>query len=95
MKNLDKNICWLCKRTFLTRQGRFPVGPPTKHHVIPKQKYHGRWQDSEVVLVCRSCQRQIHKFFTNNELKKLTENELRNHRKIVDYIKWIQKNNIE
>ena len=91
MKNQNASICWLCKREFYKLQGRFPVGPPTKHHVIPKQKFHGGWKDVDVVLVCKMCQRQMHKLFTNNQLKEMTKAELMNHKKICNYIKWIRK----
>jgi len=85
MKNQDMGKCWLCEREFYTQQGRFPVGPPTKHHVIPRQKYRGRWQDADVVFICKMCQRQMHKMFTNNELKAMAEKELKHHNKILDY----------
>ena len=91
MKNQNFNKCWLCGREFHSQQGRFPVGPPTKHHVIPKQKYHGKRKDADMVLVCKMCQRQMHKMFTNKQLKEMTKKELKNHKKICDYVKWIRK----
>ncbi|UCD13131.1 MAG: hypothetical protein JSW60_06105 [Thermoplasmatales archaeon] len=94
MKNQNASKCWLCKREFYKQQGRFPVGPPTKHHIIPKQKYHGKWKDADVVPVCKACQHQMHKTFTNYQLKEMTKTELRNHKKIRSYIKWIRKDNI-
>jgi 5-methylcytosine-specific restriction endonuclease McrA len=90
--DMDEELrCNICHRKFNTHQGRFPVGPPTKHHVIPKQKYRRRWIDAEVVLICKSCHRQINKFFTNNELKRMSIEELTNHPKVIQWITWIRK----
>jgi hypothetical protein len=88
---INDNKCRICEREFNTKQGRYPVGKPTKHHVVPKHKYHGRWRDAEVILICNFCHRQINKFFTNNELKLMTLEQLRNHQKVYNWIKWIRK----
>ena len=90
MSNRD-NICRICNREFNTLQGRFNVGKPTRHHVIPKHKFHGRWKDAEIVLICYSCHKQINKMFNNNELKLMTLEQLRNHHKVKKWIKWIRK----
>jgi hypothetical protein len=93
--NLNKNNkCNICNRDFNSLHGRFEVKKTTKHHVVPKQKYRNRWKDAEVVLICSSCQRQINKMFSNNELKRMTFNELLNHQKVKTWIKWINKQKI-
>lgn len=89
MKRSMDNVCEICKRTFHSSEGRFPVGRPTKHHVIPKQKYRDKWQDADVILVCRSCHRQIHRFFSNNDLKHMSVEELKTHPKVKHWIQWI------
>ena len=84
--------CKLCKRHFYSDEGRFPVVGPTKHHLIPKQKYHGKWNDAKYIWICNTCHKQINKMFTNNELKQLdTVEKIKNHPKVKKYIKWINK----
>jgi 5-methylcytosine-specific restriction endonuclease McrA len=89
--NKTNDNCWLCRRSFASNEGRFPVGPPIKHHIVPKQKYHNKWEDAEIILLCNRCHKQMHKMFTNNELKTMTKEELKQHEKIIDYVKWIRK----
>lgn len=87
-----KDKCSLCKRIYYSNEGRFPVSGPTKHHLIPKQKYRGRWKDAKYEWICNTCHKQINKIFTNNELKQLnTIEKLRNHPNVKKYIKWIYK----
>ena len=84
--------CELCDRHFYSNEGRFPVSGHTKHHLTPKQKYHGRLKDAEYILICETCHKQINKMFTNNELKKLnTIEKLKKHPKVQKYVKWIRK----
>ena len=85
------DYCWLCGRKFLSNTGRFPVGPPTRHHVIPKQKYRAKWKDADVILLCKNCHKQLHKLFTNIQLKELTKDEIIKDEEIINYIKWIKK----
>ena len=82
--------CWICERDFYSNKGRYPVGGPTKHHITPKQKYHGKWKDAEYEYICVKCHRQINKMFTNNELKELGK-QLKDHPKIKKWKKWIRK----
>ncbi len=88
----NSDNCWLCSRRFNSYNGRFPVGPPTKHHFVPKQKYRAKWKDVDVILLCKRCHRQLHKMFTNVQLKTMTKDGLKKHEKVIDYIKWIKKN---
>lgn len=84
--------CEICDRHFYSNEGRFSVSGPTKHHLTPKQKYHGRLKDAKYALICETCHKQINKMFTNNELKKLnTIEKLKNHQKVKKYIKWVRK----
>lgn len=86
------DICKLCERHFYSNEGRFPVSGPTKHHLIPKQKYRGRVKDAKYELICETCHKQINKMFTNNELKALnTIAKLKKHPKMQKYLKWIRK----
>ena len=85
------NKCEICGRTFLTDEGRFPVGPPTRHHLIPKQKYRSRWHDAKVILICSFCHKQINKMFTNYELKQMTITYLKKQPKLQKFVKWIRK----
>ncbi len=89
-KELDQ-YCQICKRRFDHRKGKFQTGPPTRHHLVPKQKYHGKWKDAEIILICRSCHKQIHSFFTHNELKHMSIDELQTHPKVKKWVSWIQK----
>lgn len=93
MEETDKenHTCWLCGRRFYSNEGRFAVGPPTRHHVIPKQKYHNKWKDADIILLCKNCHKQLHKLFTNIQLKEMTKDEIMKHEKIINYVKWIKK----
>ena len=91
MRFKSRQQCWLCERTFYSDEGRFPVGSPMKHHVIPKQKYRDRWEDAEIVVLCKMCHKQLHKMFSNNQLKHMEKDELKQHEKIKEYMKWIRK----
>ena len=90
-KNKINHYCWLCNREFNTSDGRFPVGPSTRHHIIPKQKFREKWKDADIVLLCKRCHKQIHKMFSNNELKNMTKLDIKNHEKVKKYVKWINK----
>jgi len=89
--NKKNDSCWLCGRRFNSNNGRFPVGPPTKHHVVPKQKYRNKWMHVDIILLCKRCHKQLHKMFTNIQLKEMTKDEIKNHKKIFNYVKWINK----
>ena len=87
----NSNTCKVCGRTFFTDEGRFPVGTPTRHHLIPKQKYRGRQQDAAVILICSFCHKQINKLFTNYELKQMTLSHLKKQSKVRKFVKWVRK----
>ena len=59
-----------------------------EHHLIPKSK-----RGKETVPLCKPCHNQLHKMFTNNELRDqlytidlLLENE-----KVKNWTRWIKK----
>ena len=84
------NKCWICRRTFFSDEGRFPVIGPTGHHITPKQFKHRSRYVEEKEDICMDCHRQINKMFTNKELKKLGR-DLINHPKVRSWIVWIRK----
>ncbi len=51
-----------------TDKRQFPVGAPTVHHLVPKQKYRDRWEDAPTASLCSRCHKQIHRLFENNTL---------------------------
>jgi hypothetical protein len=81
--------CELCKRTFYSNEGRFPVSGPTKHHVTPKQFHKRNNYKEEIMMICVACQRQLHRMFTNKELKKMTKEQLLSHSKVIKWSSWI------
>lgn len=85
------NNCWICVREFNTNQGRFPVGKPTEHHIIPREYRKRPKYKDEKELICNACHLQINKMFTNKELLRMTKEELLNHPKVISWVKWIRK----
>lgn len=82
--------CWICKRTFYSNEGRFPVSGPTGHHIKPKQFKHRSRYELEKEDICKDCHLQINKMFTNKQLLKLGR-DLLNEQKIKEWIIWIRK----
>ena len=83
--------CWICKRTFNSNDGRFPVSGPSNHHIIPKEYKHRKKFKNEKESICKACHLQINRMFTNKELLNMTTEELKNHPKTKTWIKWIRK----
>lgn len=85
--------CAICEREFYSDEGRFPVGKPVVHHLIPKQKYRGKKSELEGILICSKCHRQIHKLFDNAILKRnyYTLEKIKNYDEMKKFIKWIRK----
>ena len=88
-----QNKCEVCGRNFYTKEGRFSVGGPIIHHLIPKQKYKGKKTDAKKILVCMHCHKQLHKLFNNIVLKKEFDSlsKIKNSNKIKRFVKWIRK----
>jgi hypothetical protein len=84
------NKCWICQRTFNSKEGRFPVSGPTGHHITPKQFKHRSRYELEKEDICKACHLQINKMFTNKELMKLGK-KLLDEEKTKRWIKWIRK----
>ena len=82
--------CQLCERENLRL---------TKHHLIPKQKHNKKHKRDlgealdNTVPMCRSCQSQIHAFFSNKQLaEKFNTIELLKAQPLVaNWIVWIRK----
>lgn len=85
------NKCYICKREFNTNQGRFPVGSPTKHHIIPIEYRHRSKYKDEKELICKACHLQINKMFTNKKLLNMEKEEIFNNPKVISWVKWIRK----
>lgn len=85
------DCCWLCNRKYNTNEGRFPVSCPTEHHIVPKQYKKRKKFIDETEQICVACHHQINKMFTNKELLNMTRDELKNHPKIIKWIRWIRK----
>lgn len=81
----------MCKRKFNTNQGRFPVGNPTRHHIVPREYRKRPKYKDEKELMCNACHLQINEMFTNKELLNMTKEELLNHPKTISWVKWIKK----
>ena len=58
-----------------------------KHHLRPEER-----AESETVMLCRPCHRQIHALFTNGELRERydTIETLRSADRLQGYIDWIR-----
>jgi len=86
--------CQTCKRRFDSDEGRFPVGKQDEHHLIPKCFLKGsQKKKAKKIILCRRCHNQIHKLFTNHELKNKynTLYLLMAQPEIITFIKWITK----
>ncbi len=74
--------CEICKREHEEKQFF------EKHHLTPKQK---GGKHMPTITVCRPCGQQIHKLFTNAELKNKyhTLDALLNNKQIQKWVSWI------
>lgn len=59
-----------------------------RHHLVPKVKGGAK---KGIVLCCKTCSRQVHMLFSENELAKMSLNELLGSEEMLKYIAWIQK----
>ena len=84
--------CQLCGRPFDNTYGKdrkkFATGPPTVHHLVPKQK---GGKKGERVSLCVPCHKQLHKMYENRELKQYypTLEKLRESEKVKNWVEWI------
>ena len=69
-----------------------PAQYQEKHHFYPKQNRR-KEKTNETILVCCSCGDQLHKLFTNKELRKKYNNlkALLEDSRIQKWIEWIKK----
>ncbi|WP_455391957.1 hypothetical protein [[Eubacterium] cellulosolvens] len=91
---MDENqACVVCDREFYSAEGRFPVGKPVIHHLIPKQKFRGRRFEVTTITICSRCHKQLHKLYDNYELKKnyCTLAEIKNDPEMQKFVRWIRK----
>lgn len=77
------NKCILCDRDV-------PINYQEKHHLIPKSK---KGKGTDTAEVCVDCGDQLHKLFTNKELKDEynTIDKLKTNEKIQKWIDWVKK----
>ena len=59
-----------------------------KHHVVPKVKGGSK---GDIIGCCKTCAKQVHMLFSENELAKMTLDELLTTEAMQKYILWIQK----
>lgn len=82
VKEEYQESCVLCGRTMTSRE------EAEKHHLIPRVK-----KGKETIRVCVDCGNQIHRLFTNVELK-YTYNSLealKQDPRMQKWIKWVRK----
>ncbi len=88
------NTCQLCERPFDYTYGKnrkkFSTGPPTAHHLVPKQK---GGKKGERVSLCVPCHKQLHKMFDNLQLKQdhSTLKKLKESDEVRKWVEWIGK----
>lgn len=70
--------CKICER---------PTDKIYKHHLIPRVKGGTR---GETIECCKTCSRQVHMLFSENELAKMTLGELLSTDQMKEYLKWIR-----
>ena len=81
--SMSRSLCPVCDRQPLAVS-------MTRHHVVPKSKG-GRETES----ICRTCHRQLHLVFTNNELEREvnTIEKIRSHPRMQKYLSWVSAKN--
>lgn len=90
----DKNsTCEICERHFFSSEGRFLVGKPYVHHMIPKQKFRGKLSDAPTILICSRCHKQLHRLYDNSILKKKcsTLKEIKCDLEMQKFVYWLRK----
>jgi len=85
--------CEICEHGFFSKEGRFPVGKPVTHHLIPKQKFRGKSSDAQTIIICSRCHKQMHKLYDNYTLKRRLSaiTELKNDPKMQKFVRWVRK----
>ena len=85
---MKKGQCKLCDRTaFLT-----------KHHLLPRgEKSKNNLKRDDIAWLCIDCSRQIHAFFTRDELTKkyYTIDLLLTNNRVKEYVAWIRTRKIK
>jgi predicted HNH restriction endonuclease len=86
-------VCAVCSREFYSATGRFLVGKPVVHHLIPKQKFRGKHNDAGIISICARCHRQLHKLYDNNTLKNRYSSieEIKSDPEMKKFVKWVRK----
>lgn len=81
----NMRVCVLCERK---------VNTVSLHHLVPKQEG-GKYQ--QTVPLCQPCHSTIHLHFTNKELANnfYTIPSLQEAPRLIKYLNWIRKRNIE
>lgn len=86
--------CQLCGRPFNFAYGKnrkkFSTGPPTAHHLVPKQK---GGKKGERIFLCVPCHKQLHRMFDNGLLKRdyAALEKLRAPDRVKDWVEWIRR----
>ncbi|MBD3261405.1 MAG: hypothetical protein GF334_06925 [Candidatus Altiarchaeales archaeon] len=78
----EKTACTLCGRDIPERRY------VEKHHLTPRSK-----KGRETIIVCSDCGNQVHRLFTNNELRDTynTVEVLLSDPRMQKWIRWIRK----
>jgi len=81
MTAMDLTTCDLCKREAIKL---------TEHHLIPREM---GGKNSQTVLLCTTCHKQIHALFTNKELAFYlnTIERLKEDEKVMKYLNWVER----
>ena len=85
--------CELCGRTFFGNEGRFPVGKPVIHHLVPKQKFRGKSSEAQTITICSRCHKQLHRLYDNYMLKMkyCTLSQIKKDPELKKFITWLRK----
>ncbi len=85
--------CAVCERRFHSDEGRFPVGRPEVHHLVPKHKYRGKPAEAPTILVCHRCHRQLHRLYDNPTLKEeySSVKKLKDDPEVKKFVNWLKK----
>lgn len=76
---VKKMVCRICEKK---------TDKIYKHHLIPKVK---GGKNKGIVECCRTCSREIHMLFSENELAKITLEGLLQTEAMKKYLDWIKK----
>ncbi len=64
---------------------RRDINKPYKHNVVPKIKGGSK---EEIVKYCKTCCKQVHMIFSENELAKMTLDDVLKTEAMLNYINW-------